>query len=446
MAITNTRKKKVSKKLKSSWRKHVHVQDVEDFLEEKRLEERLGSLASIPNNELFKVDSEPSILPLSTKERRKLRASQPLKCFSALQPHTKVPDPITKRNRVRTKEERKNKLVKLKELQNAAKGILKRKEITANANRKLHEQRKKHKRGEFDIDLWKNENDRKFPAEMEEWATTTTKKHNIRGMGVTVKNVRKNVSEKTSVLPAIERPHPGMSYNPSYEDHQNLLRLIADKETKLMKEDAHLTRCTKGMFGKVTGEKRDQSWLIEMSEGLPSKDGTNVEENEASDSEYKSLNPPTKNMKKSLQQRRKQREQLELAKARRAVKLEKQKITDIHKLKLLTKQLDIIEKKQFVVREKRLEKKELTKNDPKVLSSIKYEEPELDFNMGHDIAGNLKNLKTEGNLLADRFKSMQKRNILAPTKKHSRKNIKVKKYTRPGHKDVDWKKTIARFV
>lgn len=36
------KKKRVSKKLKKSWRKHVNIGDVEDYLEEERLKERLG--------------------------------------------------------------------------------------------------------------------------------------------------------------------------------------------------------------------------------------------------------------------------------------------------------------------------------------------------------------------------------------------------------------------
>lgn len=42
MALAKPRKKHVSKKLKVSWRKHVDINDVEEFLEDKRLEERLG--------------------------------------------------------------------------------------------------------------------------------------------------------------------------------------------------------------------------------------------------------------------------------------------------------------------------------------------------------------------------------------------------------------------
>jgi nucleolar protein 53 len=42
MKMSGIKKKRVSKKNKISWRKHVNISDVEEFLEDKRLEERLG--------------------------------------------------------------------------------------------------------------------------------------------------------------------------------------------------------------------------------------------------------------------------------------------------------------------------------------------------------------------------------------------------------------------
>lgn len=38
----SNKKKHHSRKLKSSWRKHVDITDVENFLEEQRTEERIG--------------------------------------------------------------------------------------------------------------------------------------------------------------------------------------------------------------------------------------------------------------------------------------------------------------------------------------------------------------------------------------------------------------------
>lgn len=44
--MTNIKKKRVSKKNKSSWRKYIDTKDVDDFLEDQRLEERLGYVNS----------------------------------------------------------------------------------------------------------------------------------------------------------------------------------------------------------------------------------------------------------------------------------------------------------------------------------------------------------------------------------------------------------------
>jgi len=41
MAAT-TKRKRVSKKSKQSWRKHTDIKDVEEYLEEERREERTG--------------------------------------------------------------------------------------------------------------------------------------------------------------------------------------------------------------------------------------------------------------------------------------------------------------------------------------------------------------------------------------------------------------------
>lgn len=40
--MLTAKKKRVSKKTKQSWRKHVNIKDVESFLDEKRDDERIG--------------------------------------------------------------------------------------------------------------------------------------------------------------------------------------------------------------------------------------------------------------------------------------------------------------------------------------------------------------------------------------------------------------------
>lgn len=67
---------------------------------------------------------------------------------------------------------------------------------------------------------------------------------------------------------------------------------------------------------------------------------------------------------------------------------------------------------------------------------MKFKEADVDVNMADDIAGNLRNVKPESNLLVDRFKNFQKRNIL-PTSVATgkQKNKKIKRFARSTHKD-----------
>lgn len=83
------------------------------------------------------------------------------------------------------------------------------------------------------------------------------------------------------------------------------------------------------------------------------------------------------------------------------------------------------------------------KFETKRLGKLKFQEPDIDVNMKEDIAGNMRNIKTESNLLVDRFKSLQKRNII-PTSVDVgvRKRRKIKRFTRNTHKEPE--KSISK--
>lgn len=84
---------------------------------------------------------------------------------------------------------------------------------------------------------------------------------------------------------------------------------------------------------------------------------------------------------------------------------------------MMGKEIREREQKLAAVKEKREQKKASEVNKTKKLSKRKFEEPELEFNRPHEISGNLRNLKSEGSLLADRFYSLQRRNIMEVTAK-----------------------------
>lgn len=251
------KKQKVSKKTKKSWRKHIDIKDVDEFLEDKRLEERLGvPLSERTDSQLFIIDkTHDEVKPIASSKRavRLALKEKEAKCFAALKPHTQVPDPISKRNRVRTKEERMSSILRQRETERKLKGFLKLKEKEAIKNRALAKAAamKRPKRGEFKDNLW-DVTDNILSEVVTEWMSTDSIRHTMKHLGVQKRKVPSSLHKKTSILPAIEVPHPGMSYNPSYSDHQDLLNDIAQKELELMKEEAHLDRVTTKMFKKAS--------------------------------------------------------------------------------------------------------------------------------------------------------------------------------------------------
>ena len=77
------------------------------------------------------------------------------------------------------------------------------------------------------------------------------KKYTLERTGKRVYSRPHTLREKTSGLPPIEFPHPGTSYNPTYEDHQDLLRKAHDVEVKELEQEARTRRQLGPMLTKI---------------------------------------------------------------------------------------------------------------------------------------------------------------------------------------------------
>lgn len=237
----------------------------------------------------------------------------------------------------------------------------------------------------------------------------------------------------------IERPHPGTSYNPTFEDHQALLKEVEDRELKIIKREDHLNRVTTTLFRKVTAAERDEAHLKEMSAGVDDDDDDENEANEKDDDpdEYVAVNAPVENKRKDRKARRKQREQLELQKATQQKKQVKKQKADFNRLKQIKGEIKTLEHSLELQRVSKRERDERKREEPHRLSQYTYEEPEIDANMPEDIAGSLRNVLPAGSIMVDRYKSMQRRNIIAQSKDLGlRRRREVKRYVRKTHKEI----------
>merc|ERR550534_3547579 len=78
----------------------------------------------------------------------------------------------------------------------------------------------------------------------------------------------KSMFDKTTALPAIEYPHPGTSYNPTFEDHQALVNKACEVEVKELSKEAKIRRQIGPMFTKISVVQKDSNWMSEITQGL----------------------------------------------------------------------------------------------------------------------------------------------------------------------------------
>uniref|UniRef100_A0A8D8Q6Y6 Ribosome biogenesis protein NOP53 n=1 Tax=Cacopsylla melanoneura TaxID=428564 RepID=A0A8D8Q6Y6_9HEMI len=450
-----TARKRVSKKLKKSWRKNCDTTDVDQYLDNKRLEERLGKAFSERSNEaLFTIDvrpdsgHEPSVM-LSSAQRKK-KALQPAKCFQSLEITTGADDPIVKRNII-TSERRLKEIAEKAELKQ---NTFKRKDLLALKQRRETITKGKRKKRNFESrlrlakEVWDCKED---PIESNpdvvdpQWISQEAKDHYLKLTPYRRMNVPRSISSRPNQIASVQLPHPGMSYNPSLEDHQDLLQKVAAKEEAERKREEHLDRVTSAMFTRMSKQETEKQWMEEMSQGIEDKVTLDqvklapheIKEEEAPNSnEYSTVNPPVDGERqRSLQARRREREEKKKQKELKLAKVEKKKLADIYKLRFISKDIDKFEGKIQHTEEKRQKKIAMAPFTTKRVGKNKFEEPDLEFSLYQDLTGSLRTVQPEGRPLTERFTSFAQRNIMEPTKKQTKKTVpKAKTYIKTDHR------------
>ncbi|KAK3591541.1 hypothetical protein CHS0354_041586 [Potamilus streckersoni] len=431
MMESNVGKRKrlrLSKNKKKSWRK-VDISEVEEFLEDQRLQERTGGLvADKPDDQLFFVEKKVTDVPIAItrKTTRKAKAQIKLNGYeSSLQIEQGKIKPPKRARQV------------LEKLASGKKSFTERQAEKQRKTAKKERQERLRARRKLPLatyDLWADSNNKDEKEDMH--YLVVTKRRRV--------NVPSHLRDKPSVFNAVEVPHPGASYNPAYEDHQDLLMKAHHVEKKKQKQEKRLYNALDAQFPKAGQAPTQESILAEMSAGLLEEDEekTNVEQedqNQGEDDVLRLSNNPRvrREDKKDEKQRRKEKEKKEQEKL---LKKEKEgRITTSTLFRIRTIKAEILrgEKQLLLKAERRRKLREEKALKTKKLGRIKYDNPDLEIKLSDELVGSLRELKPEGHLLEDRYKSLQKRNIVEPrvrAKKYRR--YKRKQYEKKTHKII----------
>ncbi|XP_067874933.1 ribosome biogenesis protein NOP53 [Heterodontus francisci] len=400
------RRTRLNKNKKKNWSKHSDVTEVEAFLEDVRLQERTvgGLVCEKTDDSLFFVDTGDEKKDL-IQNKGKLK---PLRIDLILQSDSKVAAPkdilahqIPNSRKLRRKAEREKRF-----------GIVPRKQRLLYARlQKPVVKTKPIPNNNPDRDfynLWSNTSplDKELEGK-DTWFLEQTKKKRIKRP--------QKLNQKPSQVSAIEVIAPGGSYNPTFESHQALLREAHEVEVKKLRTEEKINRQV--AFPSPDELPTEETVFQELCQGLL-VDSDGEEQGERPKPDVEAEGGPVWNAvsceKKTEKERKKEKRIKKLEHRLKEQKEARQKQQDLFRLRSIKGEVKELELKLAEKKVKRAEKRKAEANKPRRLGRLKYEDPDLEVKLSDELAGTLRALKPEGSILADRFKSLQKRNLIEP--------------------------------
>uniref|UniRef100_A0A8C0PW42 Ribosome biogenesis protein NOP53 n=1 Tax=Canis lupus familiaris TaxID=9615 RepID=A0A8C0PW42_CANLF len=414
------RRRRGPRNKKRGWRRLAQEPlglEVDQFLEDVRLQERTsgGLVSEAPDEKLFFVDTGSKRKELDKKrtrsQKRSLLLKKPLRVDLILENTSKVPAPkdvlahqIPNARKLKRKEQLWEKLAKQGELP---------RDVRRAQARLLNPPRPKPSLGP---------------------KTLSSGLFTISGP----KTRPPHLHIKPSQVPAVEVTPAGASYNPSFEDHQTLLLAAHEVELQRQKEAEKLERqlALPASEQPATQESAFQEMcqgLLEESDGEeePGEGPDTVPEAGGKQTEGAETSPTPVRLaameKKTEQQRRREKaaQKMRVQQAQeRAARLRHQELFRLRGIKAqVARRLAELARR----REQRRVQRLAEADRPRRLGRLKYQAPDVDVQLSSELADSLRTLKPEGNILRDRFKSFQKRNMIEPRERAKfKRKYKVK--------------------
>ncbi|XP_037072874.1 ribosome biogenesis protein NOP53-like isoform X2 [Pollicipes pollicipes] len=402
---------------KKSWKKQVNISEVEEYLDDVRLQERFGGLvADKESSDMFIVDSKPEVLKpdvsLQQRRPRKPKVDQDnLRCFQNLKglPGAKVPV------KTRVIKDKRPAFVKAKT----------KKKKTKNAINALHihdavQKKEATEKKQLPKDPWADDQD----SDVDDWTEVgATHLRRLRMDGRVRRPLYMRV--KTSLLPAVETPHAGQSYHPEAGDHAALLEKAVQVEHRKEADFQRWERQTTAKFPSVRPTESD--WVKEMSGGLQD------DHDEKGDDEKSATGPLVRRVPKpkTKQQRRKMRERKVTERHRLAAIDTRRTENEVFRVRTLARELREQAARTAERQQRRAVRRSARAEQPLTLGRHRYEAAPLEVSLSDELPGSLRNVRTEGDLLQERFKSLQRRNVIEPrVRTTQKKQLKRKRFDR----------------
>ncbi|KAI8846471.1 hypothetical protein BC829DRAFT_445271 [Chytridium lagenaria] len=371
-------KNKGSRKGKKAWVKNIDLTVVEESLEQQRVEERLGGkLHERANDALFTIDKAGDAKVRQSLKHKRLRVDE------ILQPQSAINSPIDQTGKKKTtvtiepevpggKRKFVSKAVKTKVEEMAKRRLaIHPNDVGAGKKRKSVEGMK---------DMWG----------VEEKEEVTPETEYLEHTQVRAVKKPKLPKELPAHVPAVRVAAPGASYNPTFDDHQELLGKALDVE---IKKESEKERFQKQMSYPPELDDLDDETYFDSDE----------EEEEETVAEDTPEKKAAEMKRKTKAERKKEEKKKKLALEEERKRQEKDLLQQLSKLPEISQAVETqLAKKKNVAD---------NKDKPKRIGPILFKPKPLEIKLTEEITQGLRKLKAR-NILQDRFTSLQERSII----------------------------------
>lgn len=138
----------------------------------------------------------------------------------------------------------------------------------------------KDRKIEFNKDLWAEDDVKNEYVETDDenmldsrWISEDLKKYTRKNLGAPDVEVPQIAHEKRKKIDAVEKPIPGLSYNPTENAFKDLIDTVVEKEVQIIKKREHLKRVLKPIFTPISKGEIKRRRREEMLQGLPIEGG-----------------------------------------------------------------------------------------------------------------------------------------------------------------------------
>ncbi|KDN34251.1 LOW QUALITY PROTEIN: hypothetical protein RSAG8_12660, partial [Rhizoctonia solani AG-8 WAC10335] len=398
-----------ARKGKKAWRKNVDIEEVEDRLEGLRDEEREtgGPVHKKSDTELFSVDVHGD-----EQLKKQLRKHRPLKYVEMLAKRSAVPAVHSRasfptpapsgsskpRIRVSAAE-----MARPARVAHRTKGPL----GDAQGRYNLPTSEAVKRSGKYDV--WASEDPDEAllmramrTPEAKEYLLPIVKSHKSRAPPAAPPSVP--ALTMTALPNSVACPEAGTSYNPTYEDHQELLRTAHEREAKRVEDMEKAEEVRRRM---------EAAWETK-GDGMVGGMVVDVGEENEEDDEEEQLDPVKPPQRKTTQQRRKAARALAEKRSRASLAHKRQQLASVSTLKSLRRTVANAQSESQRAAAERAEKKLAKGLIGMRIGKHVVKEGDIDYQLGEDLPESFRELKPEGNLWRDRWGSMVSRGKVEP--------------------------------